>query len=63
MTETKDDMCWHNRFHPTMPACTNAAVWQSDGLGNIMDASKWCAEHAPSPRFRTRIIARESSHG
>ena len=47
--------CWFNRFHPTQAPCRNVAVWQSCGLGNMMDASTWCAEHPPAPQFRRRL--------
>lgn len=50
-----DGMCWFNRFHHSSPPCRNRAVWQSHGLGNIMDCSRWCVEHPPDPKFRVLI--------
>lgn len=59
MNDSREDQlrCWFNRFHPADPPCGRPAVWQSFGLGNMMDASQWCAEHPPDPLFRRRIAA------
>ena len=26
------EQCWHNRFHPTLPACPQPATWQGPSL-------------------------------
>jgi len=44
--------CYHNKFHPREPQCTEAPVYATAGLNDLCDGWTWCLKHAPSKDYR-----------
>ena len=47
--------CFADKWHPARPQCQEPAVWQSAGLGNLVDDWTWCSFHSPSPSYRIAL--------
>ena len=54
-------VCHHNRWRPTLPRCTEPAVWQSVGVGWPESEWTWCLRHAPNREFRAPIAKAASA--